>query len=47
MAARLEFSPRVDAPVDELFDLMADPETEVDWNPDAIDVRRLDDGSLG
>ena len=47
MAARLEFNPRVEAPVDELFDLMADPETEVDWNPDAADVRRIDDGPLG
>jgi uncharacterized protein YndB with AHSA1/START domain len=47
MAARLEFNPRVDAPVDELFDLMADPEKEVDWNPDAIDIRRVDDGPLG
>jgi uncharacterized protein YndB with AHSA1/START domain len=47
MAARLEFNPRVDAPVDELFDLMADPGTEVDWNPDVIEVRRVDDGPVG
>ena len=47
MAARHEFNPRVEAPVEELFDLMADPETEVDWNPDAIEVRRVDDGPLG
>jgi uncharacterized protein YndB with AHSA1/START domain len=47
MPTRLDFNPLVDAPVEELFDLMADPETEVDWNPDAIDVRRIDQGAVG
>jgi uncharacterized protein YndB with AHSA1/START domain len=37
----------VDAPPEELFDLMADPATEEDWNPDALEVQRLDDGSIG
>jgi uncharacterized protein YndB with AHSA1/START domain len=38
---------RVDAPTEELFDLMADPETEVQWNPDAIEVHRVDEGPIG
>jgi uncharacterized protein YndB with AHSA1/START domain len=47
MPTRLEISEQVDAPIDDLFDLMADPETEVDWNPDAIEVRRVDQGAIG
>ena len=31
----------MDAPVEPLFDLLADPETENDWNPEAIEVRRV------
>src|SRR3989442_1383189 len=47
MPTRLDINTRVDAPIEELFDLMADPETEVDWNPDAIEVRRIDQGAIG
>jgi uncharacterized protein YndB with AHSA1/START domain len=44
---KLNIESRVDAPVDELFDLMADPSTEEQWNPDVLEVRRLDDGAIG
>ena len=37
----------VDAPVEDLFDLLSDPETENDWNPDAIEVHRVGDGPIG
>lgn len=47
MPTRLDINTKVDAPVDDLFDLMADPETEEHWNPDALEVRRLDQGSIG
>jgi uncharacterized protein YndB with AHSA1/START domain len=47
MPTRLDIDTRVDAPVDDLFDLMADPETEESWNPDALEVRRLDQGPIG
>lgn len=47
MATRLDIDTRVDAPAEELFDLMADPETEVGWNPDALDVRRIGAGPVG
>jgi uncharacterized protein YndB with AHSA1/START domain len=43
---QLNIATRVDAPVDELFDLMANPSAEEQWNPDAIEVRRLDDGAI-
>ena len=44
---QLHIASRVDAPVGELFDLMANPSTEEQWNPDALEVRRLDDGAIG
>jgi uncharacterized protein YndB with AHSA1/START domain len=47
MPTRLDINTRVDAPIEELFDLMADPKTEVDWNPDAIEVQRIDRGEIG
>ncbi len=47
MATRLDINVRVDAPVEDLFDLMADPATEVDWNPDAIEVQRVGQRALG
>ena len=47
MPTRLDINARVDAPIEELFDLMADPETEVDWNPDAVEVRRIGQGAIG
>jgi uncharacterized protein YndB with AHSA1/START domain len=47
MAKRIDIDTRVDAPREELFDLMADPSLEERWNPDAQEVRRLDDGPLG
>src|SRR5437588_11189828 len=47
MATRLDMKVRVNAPVDELFELMADPETEESWNPDALEVRRIDRGPIG
>jgi uncharacterized protein YndB with AHSA1/START domain len=37
---------QVDAPIEQLFDLRADPETEVDWNPDAIEVRSVGEGAI-
>ena len=47
MAVRIEMTSTVDAPTEELFDLMADPGTEEDWNPDAIEVHRVGDGPIG
>ena len=47
MATRLDMKVRVNAPVDQLFELMADPETEESWNPDALEVRRIDRGPIG
>lgn len=47
MATRLDIDTRVNAPVEELFDLMADPATEVSWNPDALDVKRIDSEPVG
>ena len=44
---QLNMAQRIDAPVGALFDLMADPSTEEQWNPDALTVRRLDDGGVG
>jgi uncharacterized protein YndB with AHSA1/START domain len=44
---QLTIASRVDAPVDELFDLMANPSTEEQWNPDALEVHRVDDGAIG
>jgi len=38
---------RIDAPVDDLFDLMADPATEESWNPNALEVRRIGQGPVG
>ena len=38
---------RVEAPPEELFDLLADPENEVQWNPDVLEIRRVDDGPVG
>jgi uncharacterized protein YndB with AHSA1/START domain len=46
MPITLSFTSAVDAPVAELFDLMADPATEERWNPDALAVRRLDEGPI-
>lgn len=46
MGARLDMRADVDAPPEELFDLMADPENETSWNPDVLEVRRLGDGPL-
>jgi uncharacterized protein YndB with AHSA1/START domain len=46
MATRLDIDTRVDAPAEELFDLMADPETEVGWNPDALDVQHIGAGPV-
>ena len=47
MPTRLNIDTSVAAPIEDLFDLMADPCTEEDWNPDALEVRRLDDGPIG
>ena len=44
---RVDITAKVEAAPGELFDLMADPQTEVDWNPDALEVQRVDDGPLG
>jgi uncharacterized protein YndB with AHSA1/START domain len=46
MATRIELTGTVDAPADELFDLLSNPELETGWNPDVIEVRRLDDGPV-
>jgi hypothetical protein len=42
----LEIEREVDAPLGELFDLMADPEGEEQSNPDALEVRRVDQGPV-
>ena len=47
MSRLLGMGVHVDAPPNELFDLMADPENETSWNPDALEVRRVDHGPLG
>jgi carbon monoxide dehydrogenase subunit G len=44
--AKLQISTRVDAPTAELFDLLADPMNEAAWNPDVVEVRRVDEGPL-
>jgi uncharacterized protein YndB with AHSA1/START domain len=46
MTTRLEINARVDAPVEDVFDLMADPQTEESWNPDALEVERINDGPI-
>jgi uncharacterized protein YndB with AHSA1/START domain len=46
VAISLDIETEVDAPLGELFDLMADPETEEQWNPDALEVRRVDQGPV-
>jgi uncharacterized protein YndB with AHSA1/START domain len=47
VAKRMDIERSVNAPREALFDLMADPATEPDWNPDAIEVHRTDDGPIG
>jgi uncharacterized protein YndB with AHSA1/START domain len=47
MVTRIDIKSRVDASAEELFDLMADPETEEQWNPDAIEVHRVGEGPIG
>ena len=46
MATRLDLALDVDEPTEAVFDLMADVANEPLWNPDALDVKRLDDGPL-
>jgi Polyketide cyclase / dehydrase and lipid transport len=45
--AKLGMSSRVEAPPEELFDLLADPGHETLWNPDVVEVHRLDAGPIG
>ena len=47
MAKLLEYEMTIDAPVPEVFDLLADVANEPSWHPDVIEVRRLDAGPLG
>src|SRR5436190_11985815 len=47
MATRLDLTMDVDEPPEAVFDLMADAANEPVWNPDALDVKRVDDGPLG
>jgi uncharacterized protein YndB with AHSA1/START domain len=47
MPKQLRMAMTLAEPPDEVFDLMADPENELSWNPDVIEVRRLDRGPLG
>jgi uncharacterized protein YndB with AHSA1/START domain len=44
--AKLELDTHVAAATEELFDLLADPSNEVDWNPDTLEVHRVGDGSV-
>jgi uncharacterized protein YndB with AHSA1/START domain len=46
MPTRIEQTVTVDAPVDDLFDLLSHPELESQWNPDVIEVHRVDDGPV-
>ena len=46
MATRLDLTLDLDEPPEAVFDLMADVGHEPLWNPDALDVKRVDDGPL-
>jgi Polyketide cyclase / dehydrase and lipid transport len=46
MATRLDLAIDLDEPPEAVFDLMADVGNEPLWNPDALDVKRVDDGPL-
>jgi uncharacterized protein YndB with AHSA1/START domain len=43
---KLDMRMQIDAPPDDVFDLMADVGNEATWNPDVKVVRRLDAGAL-
>src|SRR3954465_5467317 len=46
MATRLDLTMDLDEPVEAVFDLMADCSNEPVWNPDALEVTRVDDGPV-
>jgi uncharacterized protein YndB with AHSA1/START domain len=46
MATRLDLTLDLAGPPEAVFDLMADVGNEPVWNPDALDVKRVDDGPL-
>jgi uncharacterized protein YndB with AHSA1/START domain len=46
MPTRLDLTIDLDEPPEAVFDLMADVGNEPMWNPDALDVKRIDDGPL-
>jgi uncharacterized protein YndB with AHSA1/START domain len=46
VATRLDLTLDVDKPAEDVFDLMADVSNEPAWNPDALEVQRVDDGPL-
>ena len=46
MATQLNLTMDVDEPPEAVFDLMADVGNEPMWNPDALEVTRVDDGPL-
>ena len=46
MATELDLTVDLDEPRDAVFDLMADCSNEARWNPDVLEVTRIDDGPL-
>ena len=46
MASELNLTFEVDEPREAVFDLMADCSNEAQWNPDVLEVKRIDDGPL-
>jgi uncharacterized protein YndB with AHSA1/START domain len=46
MASRLNLTIDIDEPAEAVFDLMADCGNEPAWNPDALEVKRIDAGPL-
>src|SRR5581483_7750346 len=46
MATRLDLTMDLDEPAEAVFDLMADCSNEPMWNPDALEVTRVDDGPV-
>jgi uncharacterized protein YndB with AHSA1/START domain len=47
MATQLSLTMDLDEPPEAIFDLMADCGTEPVWNPDALEVKRIDEGPIG
>src|SRR5947208_11206738 len=46
MATQLDLTMDLDEPPEAVFDLMADVSNEPLWNPDVLEVKRVDDGPL-